>query len=64
MKPYQSWKLTFTDGSTIVAYCKKSEILDNITARQFIKLLSIEVINRPSDTTKHRPINKEDLLNS
>lgn len=62
MKQYQTWKCNFNDGMNVCFWCKKSEILDNLTARQFVKLVSVEIINRYDDKTQHKALSKEDLI--
>ena len=62
MKGMQTWKINFEDGTCRYDYCKKSEILDNITAREFFKIVSVEMINKGDDKVSHRPLTREQLI--
>ena len=50
------------DNSFCLIYCKRDEILDNITGRDLVNLKCVEVMNRYCDKVKHRPITKEQLI--
>lgn len=61
MKMRETYKVNLTTGKTFFIYCKRDEILDNITGRDFVNLVSVEVFNRSCDKVNHRPILKEQL---
>lgn len=60
MKNY-TWTAYYTDGTTEYFYCKKSEILDYMSVRNFVKLDRVEVMNSADDKVNHRPVNKAEL---
>ena len=57
----ETWKLNFADGTYLYMYCKKSELLDEMTARQYVNLISAEILNKGDDKVNHRPVTKEEL---
>lgn len=59
-----TWIAYYTDGATQYFYCAKDEILDFMSVRSFMELDRVEMVNRPDDNVKHRPLTKEDLLKS
>ena len=56
MRSTQTWKVYFKDGTYTYLYCKKEQILDNITARQYLNMDRAEILNRGDDTVNHKPI--------
>ncbi len=46
---------------TKYVYCTKQGLVKNITLYEYEHLISIKVLNKGNDTTKHRPITKEEL---
>lgn len=57
----ETWKLNYSDGTSTHVYCKKNELLDHITARQYVNLISVEIMNRGDDKADHKPVSKEQL---
>lgn len=60
MKNY-TWKAYYTDGKWEFFYCKKNEIFDYMSVRNFAKLDRVEIVNNAYDSTKHRAVTKEQL---
>lgn len=58
---YETYQLIFKNGTVKNIWSTKDGILDNMTARDYLNLDHIEIINKGYDKVKHRPIKKEDL---
>ncbi len=49
----------FNDGTEKAIYCKKSELKDYMTVREFEKLVDICILNKANDNTKHKTFTLE-----
>lgn len=58
---YETYQLIFKNGAVKNIWSTKDGILDNMTARDYLNLDHIEILNKGYDEVKHRPIKKEDL---
>lgn len=58
---YETFKLIFKDGTYKTYYCRKDELLDWISVRDYKNGVYVEIMNRGSDKVQHRPIKLEDL---
>ena len=57
----ETFILTLKDGHTKYIYCKKSELLDYISVNDYRNTEKIEILNRATDTTKHKIIDVNSL---
>lgn len=58
---YENQVLARKTIETKYVYCTKEGLVKNITLYEYEHLISIKVLNKGNDTTKHREITKEEL---
>ena len=56
---YETFIARFNDGTEKSICCKKCELKDYLTIREFEKLVDIHILNRANDKTKHKPFTLE-----
>ena len=58
---FETFKIVMRDKTSKLYYVTKNTLLDYLTARDYLNIDYIEIINKGTDKTKHRKIKITDL---